>query len=140
MTLQNVTEGLVVNKAVLDKRIQAELPFMATENVIMAMVKAGGDRQQCHEIIRVLSHDVGRKVKDGQENNLMERLQNEQYFAPISDQVKIGPENTKKSLFDPSPFIGLAPQQVVELIQEEVEPTLEKYRNNMLDEKVELNV
>ena len=80
MTLQNVTEGLVVNKAVIDKRIKEELPFMATENVIMAMVRAGGDRQECHEKIRVLSHEVGRNVKSGLQNDLIERIQDDPIF------------------------------------------------------------
>ncbi len=72
--LQNVSEGLVVYPAIIARRIQSELPFMATENVIMAMVRAGGDRQECHERIRVLSHQAAAQVKEhGQENDLIAR-------------------------------------------------------------------
>merc|ERR1711974_574518 len=115
MTLQNVTEGLVVNKAVIEKRIQEELPFMATENVIMAMVRAGGDRQECHEKIRVLSHEVGRNVKNGMKNDLVERMQSDPYFSPVRDELKRGME--RGGLFDPCTFIGRAPQQVEEFTE-----------------------
>ena len=138
MTLQNVTEGLVVNKAVVDKRIKEELPFMATENVIMAMVRAGGDRQECHEKIRVLSHEVGRNVKNGMANDLIERIQNDAYFSPISDPLKRGFE--KNGLFDPITFIGRAPQQVEDFITDEVEVVLQKYGDQILKEQVQLRV
>ena len=138
MTLQNVTEGLVVNKAVIDKRIKEELPFMATENVIMAMVRAGGDRQECHEKIRVLSHEVGRNVKSGLQNDLIERIQDDPYFSPISEQLSKG--TSDGGLFDPSTFIGRAPDQVVEFVKEEADVVLEKYGNEMLEEKANLRV
>ena len=110
---------------------------MATENVIMAMVRAGGDHQECHEKVRVLSHEVGRAVKGGKENNLVTRLQNDPYLSPIADQLSVGAKN---SLFDPPTFIGRAPQQVEEFVKEEVEPVLEKYRSDTLQQKVELRV
>ena len=138
MTLQNVTEGLVVNKAVVDKRINEELPFMATENVIMAMVRAGGDRQECHEKIRVLSHEVGRNVKSGMANDLIERIQKDPYFTPIADKLTGGTE--KGGLFDPATFIGRAPEQVEEFIKDEVEIILEKYGDQALKEQVKLRV
>jgi len=139
MTLQNVTEGLVVNKAVVDKRIQEELPFMATENVIMAMVRSGGDRQECHEKIRVLSHEVGRNVKNGLSNDLVERIQKDSYFSPIADQLKGGTAD-RGGLFDPSTFIGRAPEQVEEFIKNEVEDVLQKYGDQALKEQVQLKV
>ncbi|KAJ8307516.1 hypothetical protein KUTeg_015600 [Tegillarca granosa] len=76
-TLQNITEGLVVYPKVIEKRVKQELPFMATENIIMAMVKAGGNRQECHENIRVLSHEAGAVVKqEGGDNDLVTKFLN----------------------------------------------------------------
>lgn len=122
--LQNVTEGLVVYPQIIRRRIQQELPFMATENVIMAMVKAGGDRQVCHEHIRVLSHEAGARVKqEGLDNDLIERIKKEQYFAPIHSQLD--------ALLDPATFIGRAPQQVSKFIAEEVDPALAPYQSKM---------
>lgn len=122
MTLQNITEGLVVYPKVIARRIAQELPFMASENVIMAMVKAGGDRQICHEKIRVLSHEAGAQVKQhGLDNDLIERIKNDVYFKPILDQLD--------TLLDPSTFVGRSPQQVTEFLQDEVYPILENYKN-----------
>src|SRR5947208_7562377 len=73
--LQNISEGLVVYPKIIERHIAQELPFMATENIIMAMVKKEGDRQVCHEEIRVLSHQAAKKVKDdGEENDLIARI------------------------------------------------------------------
>merc|ERR1712059_205605 len=84
ITLQNISEGLVVYPQVIQRFIEMELPFMATENFIMAMVRAGGDRQECHEQIRVLSHQAGEVVKkEGKDNDLIERIRATAYFAPI---------------------------------------------------------
>ncbi|XP_048754650.2 adenylosuccinate lyase-like isoform X2 [Ostrea edulis] len=103
-TLQNITEGLVVYPKVIERRINQELPFMATENVIMAMVKAGGNRQDCHEQIRVLSQEAGRVVKqEGGDNDLVDRIKKSDYFKPIHDELS--------SLLDPKTFIGRAPSQ-----------------------------
>merc|ERR1711971_837663 len=88
--LQNISEGLVVYPAIIARHIAAELPFMATENIIMAMVRSGGDRQECHEKIRVLSHQAARVVKEeGGENDLIERVRNDAYFAPIADRLDV---------------------------------------------------
>ncbi|XP_012269020.2 adenylosuccinate lyase isoform X4 [Athalia rosae] len=120
MTLQNITEGLVVYPKVIARHVAQELPFMSTENVIMAMVKAGGDRQVCHEHIRVLSHQAGAQVKQhGLDNDLVDRIRKEPYFAPILDQLD--------GLLDPSTFVGRAPEQVVEFLEEEVYPILKAY-------------
>ena len=110
-----------------------------TENVIMAMVRSGGDRQECHEKIRVLSHEVGRNVKNGLHNDLVDRIQNEPYFSPIADQLKGGAAQTA-GLFDPSTFIGRAPEQVDEFIKNEVEEILQKYDEQALKEQVQLRV
>ena len=118
--LQNISEGLVVYPKVIERRINQELPFMATENVIMAMVQAGGDRQQCHEEIRVLSHEAAAVVKqEGGDNDLIERIRRTEYFAPIHDQLD--------DLLDPTTFTGRAPQQVDRFLSEEVEPALAPY-------------
>ncbi|KAI1302329.1 Adenylosuccinate lyase [Halotydeus destructor] len=131
-TLQNVTEGLVVYEAIINRHIQQELPFMATENVIMAMVKAGGNRQDCHEKIRVLSHEAAAQVKQlGLDNDLIARIKKDAYFACIHDNID--------SLLDPATFVGRAPQQVTEFIKEEVEPALKPYQSQLLG-KAEVNV
>jgi adenylosuccinate lyase len=103
-TLQNISEGLVVYPKVIERRIQEELPFMATENIIMAIVtkntkassseiaqggdlQATGDRQEAHEHIRVLSHQAARVVKEeGKPNDLIERIRKDPYFEPIWGQ------------------------------------------------------
>ena len=132
-TLQNVTEGLVVYEKVIKKNIMKELPFMASENFIMSMVTLhGADRQECHEKLRVLSHQAGYKVKmEGQENDLVERIKNEPYFAPILPEID--------RLLDPKTFVGRAPEQVDEFLQDEVKPVLDKYQGQ-LDVKVVLKV
>ena len=118
--LQNISEGLVVYPAIIARHIAAELPFMATENIIMAMVRSGGDRQECHEKIRVLSHQAARVVKEeGGENDLIERVRNDAYFAPIADRLDV--------LLDPSSFTGRAPQQVDKFLAQWVKPALEPY-------------
>lgn len=132
MTLQNITEGLVVYPKVIARHVAQELPFMATENVIMAMVKAGGDRQVCHEKIRVLSHEAGAQVKQhGLDNDLVDRIKSDSYFKPIFNQLD--------KLLDASTFIGRCPEQVKEFIEDEVQPIMELYSG--LDQgRVELNI
>ncbi|KAJ3808533.1 L-Aspartase-like protein [Lentinula aff. lateritia] len=116
-TLQNISEGLVVYPRVIARRISQELPFMATENIIMALVKAGGDRQEAHEKIRVLSHEAAHQVKQlGLENDLIERVTRDPYFDPIKDQLD--------SLLDPKSFVGRAPEQVERFLREWVDPVL----------------
>ncbi|GAW02049.1 adenylosuccinate lyase [Lentinula edodes] len=116
-TLQNISEGLVVYPRVIARRISQELPFMATENIIMALVKAGGDRQEAHENIRVLSHEAAHQVKQlGLENDLIERVKRDPYFDPIKAQLD--------SLLDPKSFVGRAPEQVERFLREWVDPVL----------------
>ena len=117
----------------IEGNIMKELPFMASENFIMAMVSQhGADRQECHEKLRVLSHQAGFVVKqEGKENDLVERIQQDEYFKPIWNDID--------KLLDPKTFVGRAPQQVEEFIQEEVKPILAKYQGQ-LGTKVELNV
>ncbi|NP_001397743.1 adenylosuccinate lyase isoform f [Homo sapiens] len=123
-TLQNISEGLVVYPKVIERRIRQELPFMATENIIMAMVKAGGSRQDCHEKIRVLSQQAASVVKqEGGDNDLIERIQVDAYFSPIHSQLD--------HLLDPSSFTGRASQQVQRFLEEEVYPLLKPYESVM---------
>ncbi|PNI48772.1 ADSL isoform 9 [Pan troglodytes] len=123
-TLQNISEGLVVYPKVIERRIRQELPFMATENIIMAMVKAGGSRQDCHEKIRVLSQQAASVVKqEGGDNDLIERIQADAYFSPIHSQLD--------HLLDPSSFTGRASQQVQRFLEEEVYPLLKPYESVM---------
>ncbi|NWT61739.1 PUR8 lyase, partial [Erythrocercus mccallii] len=123
-TLQNVSEGLVVYPKVIERRIRQELPFMATENIIMAMVKAGGNRQDCHEKIRVLSQQAAAVVKqEGGDNDFIARVRADPYFSPIHKQLE--------SLLDPSSFTGRAPQQVAKFLKEEVQPALIPYQSEM---------
>ncbi|XP_044840467.1 adenylosuccinate lyase isoform X2 [Mauremys mutica] len=103
-TLQNISEGLVVYPKVIERRIRQELPFMATENIIMAMVKAGGNRQDCHEKIRILSQQAAAVVKqEGGDNDLIARIRADPYFSPIQGQLE--------SLLEPTSFTGRASQQ-----------------------------
>jgi adenylosuccinate lyase len=130
--LQNIFDGMVVYPSVIARRISQELPFMATENVIMAMVKLGGDRQVCHEEIRVLSHQAAAQVKEhGKENDLIERIKNTAYFKPIHAILD--------QLLDPQTFTGRAPQQVEKFLKTEVNPALVPFKNATV-QKVELTV
>jgi adenylosuccinate lyase len=133
-TLQNISEGLVVYPKVIERRINQELPFMATENIIMAIVKAGGDRQECHEKVRVLSHEAGAVVKEqGGENDLIERVKKDQYFEPIWSQLG--------ELLDPKTFVGRAPEQVVKFLSEWVSPALKPYEDKLKNvESAQLSV
>ncbi|POW01339.1 hypothetical protein PSTT_12576, partial [Puccinia striiformis] len=120
-TLQNVSEGMVVYPAIISRHIHAELPFMATENIIMEMVRLGGCRQECHEQIRVLSHQAGKVIKEeGGDNDLIERIQKHPFFEPIHS--KLG------QLLDPKTFIGRAPQQVDHFMKDWVTPALAPYQ------------
>lgn len=115
----NVSENLVVYEKVIEKHINAELPFMATENIMMECVKAGGNRQELHEKIRVLSMQAGKNVKEfGKENNLIELIKEDKDFAPVHNKLN--------EILDAKKFIGRAPSQVVEFIENEVKPILEQ--------------
>lgn len=116
----NIMNGIVVYENRIKKHIMDELPFMATEYIIMEEVKAGGDRQEIHETIRVHSMEASKKVKmEGKENDLIERILND-------DSLKL--DKTKfMEMLDPKNFIGFAPIQTEEFIQNEVQPILDKY-------------
>ena len=114
----NVSRGLVVYPAVIATNVDAELPFMATENILMAAVKAGGDRQELHERIRLHSQAAAAQVKEhGRPNDLLDRLRADPAFASVDIDA----------LMDPAAFIGRAPQQVDAFIAEKVGPVRAKY-------------
>jgi len=128
--LINVTGNLMVYPKVIAARVAAELPFMATENILMAAVKAGGNRQVLHEKIRLHSHAAAAQVKQfGRPNDLIDRLNADIDFSKIDFEKVLNPKN----------YIGRAPQQVDEFVKGVVTPILKKYRKE-LNRKVELNV
>ena len=128
----DVADNLVVYERVIEKHIRAELPFMATENIMMACVKAGGDRQELHERIRVLSMEAGKTVKmEGKENNLIDLIKQDEMFAPVW--------NILDQILEPKNFIGRAPSQTVEFIESEINPILEKH-TEWLGEKGDVRV
>lgn len=116
----NILNGIVVYENRIHKHIMEELPFMATEYIIMEEVKAGGDRQEIHETIRVHSMEASKKVKmEGKENDLIERIMNDSSLK--MDKSKIA------EVLDPKNFIGFAPIQTEEFIKNEAQPILDKY-------------
>ncbi len=128
----NVTDGLKVYPKVIEKHLMAELPFMATENIMMDAVKAGGDRQELHERIRELSMEAGKRVKEeGLDNNLLELIAADPAFNLSLDDLK-------KSM-DPKRYIGCAPHQVEKFLAEVIAPILEENKD-ILGEKAEINV
>lgn len=127
----NVTNGLVVYENIIKRRVNEELPFMATENILMEAVKKGGDRQELHEKIRLYSMEAGKNVKvNGLDNNLLELLAQDEEFKLSQQEIN--------ELLDPMLYTGRSASQVVEFIENEVDPRLEKYEN--LKSDVELHV
>ncbi|HEY3378460.1 MAG TPA: adenylosuccinate lyase [Armatimonadota bacterium] len=111
----NVTGGLVVYPKVIAKHLDEELPFMATENIMMEAVKRGGDRQELHERIRVHSMEAGKQVKvEGKPNDLIERIANDAIFGLTMDDLR--------TVLEPNLYIGRSPEQVVEFIEEYIAP------------------
>ncbi|MBT9791616.1 adenylosuccinate lyase [Clostridium sp. MCC334] len=128
----NVVDGLVVYPKVIEKRLMSELPFMATENIMMDAVKAGGDRQELHERIRELSMEAGRNVKaEGRDNNLLELIAADPSFNLTLEELK--------KTMDPKKYVGRAPQQVEEFLDEMIRPVLEENKD-LLGIKAEINV
>ena len=128
----NITENLVVYEKVIGKHVDAELPFMATENVIMECVKAGGDRQKLHEEIRVLSMKAAENVKKyGKDNNLIDLIENDDVFKAVHGRMS--------EILDAKKFTGRASSQVEEFIKTEVDPILSENRN-LLGIKNEISV
>ncbi len=126
----NVTDGMVVNEAIIHANLQRELPFMATEDLMLAATKLGADRQDAHEVIRTHSREVAGEMMEGAtENRLLERLAGEPMFAEVDMQ----------SLADQSRFVGRAPEQVDRFLREVVEPIRSRYQGSF-PSAAELNV
>ena len=120
----NVTDGLKVYPKVIEKHLRSELPFMATENIMMDAVKAGGDRQELHEKIRALSMEAGRAVKEeGCENNLLELIAEDPAFP--MDLEDLG------KTMDPAAYVGRAPYQVTKYLDEVIRPMLDKNKEEL---------
>lgn len=133
MIWHNILDGLVVYPKIIERRIMSELPFMATEYIIMEGVKAGGDRQELHEQIRVHSMEAAKQVKvEGKDNDLIDRIIADEAFK--IDKTKL------LEIMNPKNFIGMAPAQTVDFINEEINPILDKNKELLTDSQVELKV
>jgi len=128
----NVVDGLVVYPKVIEKRLYSELPFMATENIMMDAVKKGGDRQELHEKIRELSMEAGMNVKvEGKENNLLELIADAPEFCmPLEDLLKT---------MEPSRYIGRSKEQVEAFLANVIKPIIEE-NADLLGVETEINV
>jgi adenylosuccinate lyase len=128
--LRNVTDGLVVHEQVIRARVMAELPFMATENILMNAVKKGGDRQALHERIRVHSQAAAEEVKErGRPNDLLERIANDPSFGLSAEEIA--------DLLDPALYIGRSAEQVEDFIEAKIRPVVDALADG---DKVELKV
>ncbi|KAK7601765.1 hypothetical protein V9T40_009206 [Parthenolecanium corni] len=120
----NVFQGLRIHPQVINQHVNNELPFMASENIVIAVVNHGGNRQECHEKIRVLSFEVKKEiVETGCRNNLIEKLEKDPYFANIVPELS--------TILDPKTFTGCASAQVTEFIENHVHPVLKKYESKL---------
>ena len=118
----NVAGGLVVYEKTITANLAKELPFMATENILMAAVQQGGDRQQLHEVIRVHSQAAAHRVKaEGADNDLLDRLRNDEHFAGID----------LENVLDASKYVGRSPEQVDAFIVDVVEPIRQRYGDDL---------
>ncbi|MBQ6887895.1 MAG: adenylosuccinate lyase [Lachnospiraceae bacterium] len=128
----NVVDGLVVYPKVIEKRLMSELPFMATENIMMDAVKAGGDRQELHEKIRTLSMEAGRNVKvEGKENNLLELIAADPAFNMTLEDLQ--------KTMEPSRYVGRSKEQVEAFLMNVIRPVLEENKE-LLGMKAEIHV
>jgi adenylosuccinate lyase len=129
----NISRGLVVHPQVIKRHLEAELPFMASETILMAAVTAGGDRQTLHEAIRRHSLAAGLRVKDqGLDNDLLARLAADPLFAAVRPQLH--------TLCDPARFVGRAPQQVDEFLHSEVAPVITQHEAAIAAQRGEVRV
>lgn len=129
----NVASGLIVHPKVIEKHVMEELPFMATENIMMDAVKKGGDRQVLHEKIRQLSIEAGHTVKElGLPNDLVDRIAAEPLFGLTRGEIELH--------LKPSAYIGRCPEQVEEFLIQEIKPVLDRYSTALEQEDTELTV
>lgn len=130
---ENVASGLVVHEQMIARHVREELPFMASENIMMDAVKKGGDRQALHERIRLHSIEAGKQVKDlGLENDLIDRIAADPAFGLSRDEIL--------AHMEPSRYIGRCPEQVTEFLRDCVQPVLEQYSGALAGEATRLNV
>ena len=130
---ENVCSGLVVHPKVIERHVMEELPFMATENILMDAVKRGGDRQELHERIRTHSLAAGHQVKDeGKENDLLERIAADPAFGLTREEVM--------GHLDPSAYIGCCPEQVDAFLRDEIAPVLARYPDALSGQGTEIKV
>lgn len=128
---RNILEGLVVYPRVIERNLAEELPFMATEEIMMAGVQAGGDRQVLHELIRVHSQAAGRQVKEfGKSNDLIDRLQADPAFEKVD----------LSNALEARRFVGRAPEQVDSFISQCVDPVRQRYQTDLVEDAIELRV
>lgn len=128
----NISKNMVVYEKVIASHVNNELPFMATENILMEAVKRGGDRQELHERIRIHSMEASKRVKEeGKNNDLLERISSDEKFSSVKDEIA--------DLIDPKKFIGRAPGQVEDFIKTEVTPLLNS-NTDILNLNVDINV
>ena len=129
----NVASGLVVHEKVIERHVREELPFMATENIMMDAVKKGGDRQAIHECIRRLSLEAGHTVKElGLPNDLVERMVREPMLGLTPEEIQ--------TRLEPKVYIGRCPQQVEEFLSETVKPVIGRYASALEKQDTELTV
>ena len=130
---ENVASGLVVHPKVIEKHVLEELPFMASENIMLDAVKRGGNRQELHERIRVLSQEAGKNVKDlGLSNNLIDLIAADSAFGMTKEELTVH--------LEPAQYIGRCPQQVEEFLREEVDPVLAEHQAALAEKETELKV
>jgi adenylosuccinate lyase len=130
--MHNVASGLIIHEAMVRKNLMAELPFMATENILMACVKLGGDRQHYHELIRQHAQAAGMRVKqEGLDNDLLERLQNDKHFWSTTRGGPLREELDWAGVMDPMKYIGRSVEQTQRFIKEVVEPLREQYKDQL---------
>jgi len=127
----NVSSNLIVNSKIIEKHVREELPFMATENILMEAVKKGGDRQELHEIIRQYSMEAASRIKQGESNNLIQKILENAKFKLTEEEIQ--------EMLKPEIFIGRSMSQVEEFIEEYVNPKIEKYKK-FIGEKAYLKV
>ena len=129
----NISKNIVVYENVIKTNMMQELPFMATEEILMNAVLKGGDRQELHEKIRVYSMEAGKQVKElGMPNDLIDRIVSDETFGLSKEEIM--------QALNPNNLCGRAPNQVVDFVEKRVNPILEKYSNLIKDIKVEVNV
>jgi adenylosuccinate lyase len=136
--MHNVASGLIVHEAMVRKNLMAELPFMATENILMACVQRGGDRQEYHELIRSHAQAAGFRVKqEGLDNDLLERLQSDKHFWSTARGGPLREELRWDNLLDPMQYVGRSVEQTERFLRDVIEPMREHYADELA--KLEAN-